>query len=120
MGINFVEQVYWPAFELFSRPVTITPLVSMPGQPAYVRRGIFDTNSIDVVGQDGQIFTDTRTELDIIISEYPALPRQGDRVDIPDDADIPGGSFEVIDVTPAGNAGGESTLTLGRLVTPKP
>jgi hypothetical protein len=48
------------------------------------------------------------------------LPLQGDLINVPADASglIAEGDFEVLDADP--NGGGETTLTLRRLVTAKP
>jgi hypothetical protein len=119
MSIPFPTVAYLPCYQVFARPVTIYPLVSQPGAGAYDGRGIFDTNSIEVIAQDGSLYADTRTELDILQSEYDVLPMQGDRVFIPWDAEVDGGDFEIADISDKGNAGGESTLTLRRLVIDK-
>jgi hypothetical protein len=119
MAIPFPTVAYLPCYEVFARPVTFYPLNSQPGVASYGGRGIFDTNSIEIVAQDGSLYSDTRTELDILQSEFDVLPMQGDRLFIPWDQELDGGSFEVSDVSDKGNAGGESTLTLRRLVVDK-
>lgn len=119
MALDFPFLVYEPCFDIFARQVTITPYASQPGVAGYLARGIFDTNPIEIIGQDGSLFSDTKTELDIFMPEFPVLPMQGDYVSIPDDQDIPGGVFEVIDVSDKGNAGGEVSLNLRRLVESK-
>jgi len=116
MAVNFLQEVYIPAFNLFSRSVVVSPAISQPGQAAYNARGIFDTNETDVIGLDNQIFSDAKTELDILIDEFPILPKQGDIIFIPYEADVDGGTFEVLDLAGVGNAGGEITLTLKRIV----
>lgn len=116
MAVNFPELVYGPAFALFARTVSVNPTVSQPGQAAYNARGIFDTNEIDVVGLDGQIYSDARTELDVMIHEFTVLPQQGDIIMIPEEADVDGGTFAIQDLAGVGNAGGEITITLRRLV----
>jgi hypothetical protein len=117
MAINFALLVYTPCYEVFARPVTFTPVNSQPGQSAYASRGIFDTNEVEVVGLDGSIYQDTRTELYILQSDFTVQPLQGDLVDIPFDSGVAGGSFEIDNVHWAGNAGGEVTLILKRAVT---
>ena len=115
-GLNFPGMVYEPCYSIFARPISINPVNSQPGAGWYNGRGIFDTNSIEVVALDGSLYSDTRTELDILQYEFPILPQQGDVVSIPQDMQLPGGTFEISDATPIGNAGGEVTLTLRRLV----
>jgi hypothetical protein len=116
MPVDFPLLVYSPCFDIFARVVMFHPLVSQPGRPSFVARGIFDTNDTDVAALDGSIITDSRTELDIFMPEWPIFPLQGDRVDIPKQAQIEGGLFEVADVMGHGNAGGELTLRLERVV----
>ena len=120
MAFNFSQTVYTPAFNLFARSVTVTPIVSQPGGAPYDNRGIFDTQETDVVGENGQVFSDAKTCLDILIKEYSIQPVQGDIIDIPDEADVQGGSFEVIDLEGVGNAGGQITLILRRIVPSRP
>jgi hypothetical protein len=119
MALNFPELVYLPCYDIFARPVTIVPLVSQPGAGTYGARGIFDTNEIQVIAADGSMISDTRTELDILQSEFDVLPEKQDQVFIADDEMIPGGVFEISDVSDKGNAGGEVSLTLKRLVEPR-
>jgi hypothetical protein len=120
MAINFSTDVYLPAQALFGRAVTVTPVASWPGAPAYGARGIFDLDAIDIPALDGSIISEVKVILDIRDVEYPVVPMQGDIIAVP--ADPTGledeGSFEVIDADP--NGGGETTLTLRRLVQAKP
>jgi hypothetical protein len=120
MAVNFSDDVYLPAQGLFGRAITVTPLASQPGAASYPGRGIFDLDAIDVAALDGSILSETKIILDIRDIEFTVGPLQGDIIEIP--ADPAGlaaeGSFEVIDADP--NGGGETTLTLRRLVAPKP
>lgn len=120
MAVDFSEDLYLPNYNQWARPVTVTPVVSQPGQPAYSNRGILDSKETDVLGEDGSVFSDSKTILDIRMQEYAVLPMQGDLVDIPFHQNVPGGSFEVDDLAGVGNAGGEITITLKRIVTAKP
>jgi hypothetical protein len=119
MPVDFSTDVYLPSQELFGRTITVTPTASRPGGPAYVARGILDVDAMDVAALDGAIVSETRVILDIRESEFSVLPLQGDTIDVPADSGLPAeGSFEVIDADP--NGGGETTLTLRRLVPAKP
>lgn len=119
MPVNFSDQVYLPCFDTFARVVTITPVASQAGQAAYVTRGIFDTVPIDVVALDGSILSEQRTILDVRDVELAVLPIQGDQIAIPADGGLPdAGNWEVIDSVR--NGGGETTLTLRKLLTAKP
>jgi hypothetical protein len=119
MALNMPTLVYLPCYQIFARPVTFVPLMSQPGAGTYPGRGIFDTNELQVIGVDGSLIADTRTELDILQSEFDVLPEKEDQVFIPDDEMLPGGVFEISDVSDKGNAGGEVSLTLKRLVEPR-
>jgi hypothetical protein len=118
VGVDFGSLVYAPNFEVWGRPVTITPLASQPTAPAYSARGIFDTEDYEVPMEDGTIFSDQKPILDIVEAEFPVLPRKGDRIDIADDAEGPGpGSYVVVD---ASSNGVETTLNLRKLDVVKP
>jgi len=120
MAINFSTLVYLPTFDMFARPITITPLASQPGLPAYNARGIFDTRPIDVQAEDGSIVSDQQTILDIREAEFAVLPAQLDRITIPVDADAgPAlGDFEIMDTET--NGGGETTLVLRKVAAARP
>ena len=106
--------------DMYARPITIDPLASQPGVPAYVARGIYTTTPIDVVTEDGGIFSDQKTIVDIREEEFTVLPVQLDRIFIP--ADVNGGPelgwFEVVDADT--NGGGETTLALRQIKTSLP
>ncbi len=119
MVVDFSKQVYIPAFNTFSRPVTVTPLRSQPGQPAYTRRGIYSTQPLDVAAEDSTIFADQITVVDIVEEEFPVLPLTGDLLSIPSYLTLPTlGDFEVIDH--ATNGGGQTSLSVRQVVTSKP
>ena len=63
---------------------------------------------------DSQIF------LDIRMAEFPVLPMQGDRIDMPFHAGVRGGAYEVLDLSGKGNAGGMITMTLRSIEPSKP
>lgn len=117
---NFHDQIYSPNWDTWARPITVTPLVSQPGQPAYGGRAYFDTKSTDVLTEDGGMYSDDKPFIDILIAEFPIMPMQGDQVDIPPDQSIAGGSFFVQDLSGVGNAGGMMNITLKRNVAAKP
>jgi hypothetical protein len=115
MPVDFSAQVYLPCFDTFARVIQVTPIVGL----AYQARGIFDTVSIDVVAIDGSIISEQRTILDVRDNEFGAVPIQGDLVAIPADGTLPdAGAWEVIDTSR--NGGGETTLTLRKLMTKTP
>lgn len=119
MAVDFASTVYLASHNLFARPVTFTPIKSQPTAAAYGGRGIYGTVPLDVMAEDGSILSDLKTILDILESEFSVLPMQQDQLTIPASQGLMAlGTFEVSDVTT--NGGGETTLTLRKLVTPKP
>ena len=120
MPIDFSNEVYLVAFNTFARPITVTPIASQPGAPSYGGNGIFDSKETDVLTEDGSIFSDSKTILDVRIEDFPVRPLQGDLIAVSDMPGAPGGMFEIADVAGVGNAGGELTLTLKALVPTKP
>lgn len=119
MAVNFTTQIYNPTFAVFARPVTFTPKASQPGQPNYVGRGIYTTQLTDIPVEGTAIFSDQVTILDIIDSEFTVVPIQNDEIFIPATGDLPAlGGFKVLDTDI--NGGGETTLTLQKLVVSKP
>ena len=120
MAVNFSDLVYLPNFDMFARPVTITPMASQPGLPAYTARGIFDTRPIDVQAEDGSIFSDQQTILDVRDEEFSVVPEQLDRIQIPYDPDGGPdlGTFEVTHTE--SNGGGETTLVIRKVMASRP
>lgn len=119
MAINYPTQVYLPSYNVFARPVVFNPLASQPGQPTYTGRGIYSTEPIDVLAEEGSIFSDSRTILDVLEYEFTVVPMQEDRLTIPAVGTMPAlGEFEVIETK--SNGGGETTLALRKVVEAKP
>jgi hypothetical protein len=113
LGLNFSELVYKPQYDFWAVDVFFTPLVGAP----YAARGIFTTRALDVPTEDGAIFSDQETILDILEAEFPIIPGEGDRVSIPRDCNgVDQGTWEVADADT--NGGGETTLLLRRWVGP--
>ncbi len=119
MAVDFSTLVYLPNFDMFARPITVTPIASQPGLPAYTARGIYDTRPIDVQALDGSIISDQQTILDVRDVEFTKVPEQFDRIFIGVDPGGPElGEFEVTDTE--SNGGGETTLLIRKIVTAKP
>src|SRR5262245_25427101 len=111
--------MYGPVFDLYAVAVTISPLASQPGQPAYGTRGVFNTVPINVEALDGSVISEQRTILDIRESEFTVLPMQLDRVTIPADCNgVPLGEWEITDIDTDGV--GMSTLQLRRWMPATP
>jgi hypothetical protein len=107
--------VYHPTYAVFARTVNF---VQKSGG-SFVGRGVYSSQPYDVPTEDGLIFSDQRTILDILEVEYTTLPVQGDSIEIPEDGTLPElGFFDIIDVD--SNGGGELTLTIRKQVVSKP
>lgn len=115
MALDFSTLVYLPNFDTFARSIIITPLASQPGAPAYMARGIFGTRALDVQAEDGSIVSDQETIIDILEAEFPVLPEQLDRINIPADPDAGQalGDWEITDAST--NGGGETTLIIRKI-----
>ena len=120
MAVNFSTMAKLPCQDMFAVPITVTPIASRPGGPAYAARGIFNTGSIDIGTTDGSVFSDQQTILDVRDAEFGNVPpAQFDRILIPFDCNgAPLGEFEVTDASKDG--GGQTTLTLRKFEAPKP
>jgi hypothetical protein len=120
MAVNFSALVYLPNFDMWARPIVVTPFGSQPGQPAYTVRGIFDTRPIDVQAEDGSIYCEQQTILDVRDDEFSVVPTQSDHIHIPSDFDAGSdlGDYEVIATEI--NGGGETTLVIRKLISARP
>ena len=81
-------------------------------------RGIYDTDKLETIAEDGNVMIEQQTILDIREDEFTTLPIQGDTVAIPYEpiSGLPDeGSFQIVKVT--NNGGGEFTLQLRKIMT---
>lgn len=120
MAVDFSTELYAIAWDRFARPITVTPVVSQPGAPAYDSRGYFDTKETDVLTEANDVLSSSQSFLDIRQVEFTVEPLQGDIIDIPFHANVAGGTFEVLDRSGKGNAGGIITLSLRAVDDPLP
>jgi hypothetical protein len=121
MAVDFSTLVYLPNFDMFARPISVTPLASQPGLPGYTARGIYDTRPIDVQAEDGSIVSDQQTILDVLDVEFAVVPNQLDQIAIPYDPASNGpdlGTFEVTHTE--SNGGGETTLVIRKVLAARP
>lgn len=120
MPVNYSVDLYEKLWNQFARSMTVTPVVSQPGQPAYAARCYYDTRGLDVLTEDGAVLSDSKVSIDIRLPEFPVMLLQGDYIDIPPAFDVPGGSYVIEDLEGDGNAGGIINITLRKRVTNKP
>jgi hypothetical protein len=125
MGINYSLMIYAPNFTQLARQVTFYPIVSAPATPSFSCRGIFHDGRQDVVLEDGSLYVQQETSLDILETDFTSaglpLPEQLDQLNIPQDGPggmVAEGNFEITSVTR--NGGGEANLILRKVVTALP
>jgi hypothetical protein len=123
MAVDFSTVLYLHAQDFFSRAITVTPVASNPGAPAYTVRGIYTTRPVEIMVEGMAMVSDQQTIVDIRDNEFfdagHLLPIQGDLIDIPAEGNIPSvGMLEVTDTD--ANGGGETTLTVRKLMTAAP
>lgn len=118
--IDFDKLVLGPAMDVFARPISVNPLASQPGQPAYALqrdgvsplRGVFERKNIDIALEEG-IMSSAVLSLGIRLSEYLVSPKPGDKLTIPACQSLPALGVFTVDDTDEDSEGG-STLTLKR------
>jgi len=127
MSISFSTLLALHAFDMYSRPITVTPVASNPGAPAYAgQRAIYNTGPLTITNDEGMviaIIADHETIMDIRTVEFDnggyALPQQGDQVHFDADADIRGGDFEITG-GPEYNGGGQAMYYIRKLESAVP
>jgi hypothetical protein len=102
--IDFDALVIGPAMNIFARPITVLPLASQAGQPAYGARGIWSSKPVDVAMEDGIMSSQEHT-LSVRASEFTIAIKPGDKVTVPGI-----GIFLVEDTDDDGQGGTELSL----------
>lgn len=87
--IDFDALVLAQCQDAFARPVTVTPLVSRPGQPAYAARGVWSSKPVDVGMEDGAILSSQDHTLGVRLAEFAVPVAAGDRIEIPAAGSLP-------------------------------
>ena len=82
--IDFDALVLKPASLIFEIKVSVAPLVTQPGAPAYGATGVYNKRDLDVEMQDGTIFSDHEVSLGIRVWDFAVPPDQGDLITITD------------------------------------
>jgi hypothetical protein len=111
--IDFDALVLKPAGDIFQIMVSYTPTVSQPGVPAFDTNGVYSSTALDVELQDGTIYSDQQTKLEVRLADFAAYPEEGDFVTITD-ARHPafGKQFWIGDLDEDGQGGGILLLRL--------
>jgi hypothetical protein len=111
--IDFDALVLKPATDVFAINVVYTPTVSNPAALPFATRGVYSSTDLDVELQDGTIYSDQQTKLEVRLAEFAAYPTEGDFVTITD-ARHPayGKQFWIGDLDEDGQGGGRLLLRL--------
>ena len=80
--IDFEALVLGPCQDAFSRPVTVTPLASQPGQPAYQARGIWRAPQANVALEDGSVMNSQDLILGMKRGDMTVPVLEGDQIEI--------------------------------------
>ena len=119
MGLDFSLLIYKPNFDQWARQIVFDPVVSQPALGSVSARAIWHCDQLEDILEDGSIFVGQRVSVDILESEFPVLPQQGDQITVLADGTLRAeGPFEVVSRTR--NGGGETNLVLRELVTAVP
>jgi hypothetical protein len=117
MAVNLDVMLQGAIFDVWAVPVTFLPIASQPAAPSYDKRGILNTYSIDVAAENGSLYSEQRTILDIRDSEFGTLPVQNDHCIIPKDCNnVPKGEYQIL--TAASDGGGQTMLTIRKVMPP--
>jgi hypothetical protein len=116
--IDFGALVLGPAMATFARPVTVTPVRSQPGQPAYQARGVWSIRNVEVQLEEGVMNTRVIT-LGVKLADFgPIPPKARDLVAAPAAGPYPDeGTHWIEDIDLDGQGGATMTLKKG---TPPP
>jgi hypothetical protein len=111
--IDFDALVLAPASKIFQIKVVYTPTVSQPGVLPFATNGVYSSQALDVELQDGTIYSDQQTKLDIRLADFAVYPNEGDFVTITDTRHPAcGKQFWIGDLDEDGQGGGTLLLRL--------
>ena len=96
----------------FGQPITVTPVVSQPGKPAYSTKadgisqltGIYASKPVQIRLNNGDIHSTVQPSLGIRLADFAVAPMQGDTVA------TTSGTFEIADINPDGQGGADCPL----------
>lgn len=110
--IDFDALVLKPAMNTFARPITVFPLASQPGAPAYPARAVWRLErNVDLALEDGGVLSSDVLTLGARLSEFVVPPQAGDQVDVPLSGAMPAlGLYYIDDTDDDGEGGTKWTL----------
>ena len=80
MAIDFDSLLVGPGQDTFAKTITVTPTVSQPGVIPYAGRGVWSSDILSIVLEDGNPLTTRTLSISIRLSEYTVVPVQGDTI----------------------------------------
>jgi hypothetical protein len=111
--IDFDALVLAPCEEVFARPITVTPLVSQPGEPAYGARGIWSSKPVQVALENGALLSTKDLTLGIRLAEFTVPVKAGDQIEIDAHLSLPRiGVCEIENTSDDGQGGRELALKI--------
>lgn len=76
--IDFADLVLGPCMDVFSVPITVTPVQSQPMAAPYSARGSLHIDNIEVAADNGELFATRVLKCGINMSEFTYPPVQYD------------------------------------------
>ncbi|MCJ2067757.1 hypothetical protein MKK75_02870 [Methylobacterium sp. J-030] len=116
--IDFAALALGPGIDAFARPISVCPVRSQPGKPAYPARGVWSSRNLDVATEDNRLLNSRTLTLGIRLSEFAIPPKTRDIIDVPAYLSLPTENTLWIDDIDLDGQGG-ATLFLKRGVPPK-
>ena len=102
--IDFDATVLAASMTAFARPVTVTPVVSIPGAPAYAAQGVYRLKDAQIQLADGAWQSTNEPHLGIRLADFVVPPKQNDLVAF----DV--GTFVIFDIVLDGQGGADLNL----------
>jgi hypothetical protein len=89
---------------VFGQCITVTPVASQPGAPAYQARGSYSSKQVDVPLEDGTYHSTIQRKLGVMLADFAVAPMQNDEISMAQ------GSFVIADIVPDGQGGADIWL----------
>ena len=109
--LNLTAVVLGSSMPLFAKTVTVNPVASQPGRPAYLARGAWKSRPVDIVTEDNAVVCTQVQTILIILAEFAVPPRQRDEIVID-------GIIYVVSDPPRLDGQGGAHLTLKSVTAP--
>lgn len=111
--IDFAALALGPGIAAFGRPVTVTPVASVPVRPAFPATGVWSVKNTNLAIEGGGNLNTTDITLGIRLSDWRVPPEQFALVSVPAAGGLPAeGALWIDDIDEDGQGG--ATLILKR------